>query len=142
MSDEEYSNPRAAGHEEESSEPMSAHSGPPTTEPNTEQMPGEDRSGQTPTVKREASPTDSTYQLSLKVVNAEGAEVFFKIRRQTQLRKLMDAYCKKQGMARTSVRFLYDGNLIAEDSTPEDLSMEDDDVIDAMVEQIGGMNYM
>jgi small ubiquitin-related modifier len=77
-------------------------------------------------------------QVSLKVVNADGAEVFFKIKRATPLRKLMDAYCKKQGIARTSVRFLYDGAPIDEHKSPDELEMEDDDVIDAMVEQTGG----
>lgn len=77
-------------------------------------------------------------QVSLKVVNADGNEVFFKIKRQTPLRKLMDAYCKKQGVNRTQVRFLYDGKPVDENKTPDDLEMEDEDVIDAMVEQIGG----
>lgn len=77
-------------------------------------------------------------QVSLKVVNADGAEMYFKIKRGTQLKKLMDAYCKKQGISRTSVRFLFDGSMIDENKTPDDLGMEDDDVIDAMVEQTGG----
>mmetsp|Transcript_13373 Transcript_13373/g.15321 ORF Transcript_13373/g.15321 Transcript_13373/m.15321 type:complete len:95 (+) Transcript_13373:67-351(+) len=77
-------------------------------------------------------------QVSLKVVNADGAEMYFKIKRGTQLKKLMDAYCKKQGISRTSVRFLFDGTMIDENKTPDDLAMEDDDVIDAMVEQTGG----
>ena len=76
--------------------------------------------------------------VSLKVVNADGAEVYFKIKRHTQLKKLMDAYCKKQGIQRSQVRFLYDGATINEEKTPDDLEMEDDDVIDAMVEQTGG----
>ena len=77
-------------------------------------------------------------QVSLKVVNADGAEVYFKIKRATMLRKLMEAYCKKQGVASTQVRFLYDGKPLLGDKTPEDLEMDDDDVIDAMVEQVGG----
>jgi len=77
-------------------------------------------------------------QVALKVVNADGAEVYFKIKKQTALKKLMEAYCKKQGILRASVRFLYDGNPVEEDKTPEDLGMEDDDVIDAMIEQVGG----
>lgn len=77
-------------------------------------------------------------QVSLKVVNADGAEMYFKIKRGTQLKKLMDAYCKKQGIQRTSVRFLFDGAPIDENKTPDDIGMEDDDVIDAMVEQTGG----
>eukprot|EP00994_Dinema_validum_P004992 NODE_3085_length_599_cov_864.069091_g2582_i0.p2 GENE.NODE_3085_length_599_cov_864.069091_g2582_i0~~NODE_3085_length_599_cov_864.069091_g2582_i0.p2 ORF type:complete len:103 (-),score=22.76 NODE_3085_length_599_cov_864.069091_g2582_i0:212-520(-) len=77
-------------------------------------------------------------QISIKVVNAEGAEVYFKIKRSTPLRKLMDAYCKKQGINRTSVRFHFDGRRIEDEKTAEDYEMEDDDVIDAMVEQTGG----
>ncbi|KAK7201867.1 small ubiquitin protein [Novymonas esmeraldas] len=90
-------------------------------------------------VKAEAvAAAASAQQISLKVVNADGAEMFFKIKRGTQLKKLIDAYCKKQGISRGSVRFLFDGAPIDESKTPEDLGMEDDDVIDAMVEQTGG----
>ncbi|CAD2217051.1 hypothetical protein AGDE_00239 [Angomonas deanei] len=80
----------------------------------------------------------NTAQVSLKVVNADGAEMFFKIKRVTQLKKLVDAYCKKQGISKDSVRFLFDGLPMDESKTPEDLGMEDDDVIDAMVQQTGG----
>ena len=72
------------------------------------------------------------------MVNADGAEVYFKIRRNTALKKLMDAYCKKQGVNRQSVRFLFDGAPLDESKTPDDLEMENDDVIDAMIEQTGG----
>jgi hypothetical protein len=89
-------------------------------------------------VKAEEGKDGAAKQVSLKVVNADGAEVYFKIKRSTQLRKLMDAYCKKQGIAPTSVRFLYDGAPIDQLKTPDDLEMDDDDVIDAMVEQTGG----
>eukprot|EP01064_Diplonema_japonicum_P034280 TRINITY_DN7062_c0_g1_i1.p2 TRINITY_DN7062_c0_g1~~TRINITY_DN7062_c0_g1_i1.p2 ORF type:complete len:104 (+),score=37.85 TRINITY_DN7062_c0_g1_i1:43-312(+) len=77
-------------------------------------------------------------QVSLKVVNADGAEVYFKIRRNTALKKLMDAYCKKQGVSRAAVRFLFDGAPLDDAKTPDDLDMENDDVIDAMIEQTGG----
>ncbi|KAG5510799.1 hypothetical protein JKF63_07871 [Porcisia hertigi] len=90
-------------------------------------------------VKAEAAAAAaSAQQISLKVVNADGAEMFFKIKRGTQLKKLIDAYCKKQGISRGSVRFLFDGAPIDESKTPDDLGMEEDDVIDAMVEQTGG----
>jgi len=86
----------------------------------------------------QAKPEGDSQQISIKVVNADGAEVYFKIKRSTPLRKLMDAYCKKQGINRTSVRFHFDGRRIEDDKTAEDYEMEDDDVIDAMVEQTGG----
>ena len=40
-------------------------------------------------------------------------------------------------MRRESVRFLFDGERINERQTPQDLDMEDNDVIDVMVEQVG-----
>ena len=93
-----------------------------------------DREDKPSEVKREAD----DQQIALRVVNGEGVEVFFKIRRQVPMGKLIDAYCKKQGLDRNSVRFLYDGNAVDPDKTPEELEMEDEDIIDAMLEQIGG----
>ena len=46
----------------------------------------------------------------------------------------MDAYCARVGKEAGSIRFLFDGDRIAPDSTPNDLGMEDEDEIDAMVE--------
>ncbi|KAI8048056.1 ubiquitin-related domain-containing protein [Gilbertella persicaria] len=76
--------------------------------------------------------------INLKVVGSDSNEVFFKIKRTTQLRKLMDAYCERQGKQPGSVRFLYDGTRVLPQDTPNDLDMEDGDSIDVMVEQIGG----
>jgi len=38
-------------------------------------------------------------------------------------------------------RFLYDGKRVSGTSTPDDLEMEDNDVIEACVEQLGGTVY-
>lgn len=89
-------------------------------------------------VKPEQSAAPASNQISLKVVNADGAEMYFKIKTTTILRKLFDAYCKKQGISRQSVRFLFDGTPVDESKCPEELGMEEEDVIDAMVEQTGG----
>ncbi|CCW60221.1 unnamed protein product [Phytomonas sp. EM1] len=80
-------------------------------------------------------------QISLKVVNADGAEMFFKIKRGTQLRKLFDAYCNRQSISRNSIRFLFEGMVIDDMNTPDSLKMTDDDIIDAMVEQTGGASF-
>jgi len=71
-------------------------------------------------------------------VAQEGTEVYFKIKKNTPLRKLMDAYCERQGVASNAVRFLYDGNRITAEQTPKDLEMDDNDVIDAVLMQTGG----
>ncbi|RGB28282.1 ubiquitin-related domain-containing protein [Rhizophagus diaphanus] len=81
--------------------------------------------------------------INLKVVGNDHNEVFFKIKRTTQLKKLMDAYCERQGKSLNSLRFLYDGDRVQSHNTPAELEMEDGDAIDVMVEQIGGrISYM
>ncbi|KAF9348285.1 dolichyl-phosphate-mannose-protein mannosyltransferase pmt3 [Mortierella sp. NVP85] len=80
----------------------------------------------------------SVEHINLKVVAQDQSEVFFKIKRSTQLKKLMEAYCERQGKSSNSLRFLYDGERIQPTNTPNDLEMEDGDSIDVMVEQVGG----
>lgn len=63
----------------------------------------------------------------------DGEEVFFKIKSTTQLKKLMDAYCQRQGLAANNVRFLFDGERLHEGQTPKELSMENGDEIDVLV---------
>mmetsp|Transcript_24267 Transcript_24267/g.27513 ORF Transcript_24267/g.27513 Transcript_24267/m.27513 type:complete len:125 (+) Transcript_24267:133-507(+) len=93
--------------------------------------------GQTTTAAAETSKKDVEY-INLKVKSQDGNEIYFKIKRTTQLKKLMDAYCDRQGCTPQTVRFLFDGERLQETATPEKLEMEDGDEIDAMVEQIGG----
>jgi small ubiquitin-related modifier len=50
----------------------------------------------------------------------------------------MRAFCQRQGVAMESVRFLFDGNRIRENQTPNELEMEDGDSIDVVVAQVGG----
>jgi len=76
--------------------------------------------------------------LNLKVKAQDGNEVYFKVKKTTQFSKVMSAYCKKVGADLESVRFLFDGQRLRPDQTPADLNMEDEDEIDAMVQQTGG----
>ena len=81
---------------------------------------------------------DTSNQINLKVVTQDGNEIFFKCRLTTPLEKLMKAFCQRNGVAQSSVRFLFDGNRVSPHQTPAELEMEDEDVIDVMVEQQGG----
>jgi len=83
-------------------------------------------------------PTESPDHLNMKVKSQDGNEVFFKVKKTTQFSKIFGAYCKKVGADQASVRFLFDGNRVRDDQTPEQLGMENDDIIDAMVQQTGG----
>ncbi|KAJ8432152.1 hypothetical protein Cgig2_006854 [Carnegiea gigantea] len=69
---------------------------------------------------------------------SDGNEVFFRIKRSTQLKKLMNAYCDRQSVELNSIAFLFDGRRLRAEQTPEELEMEDGDEIDAMLHQTGG----
>jgi len=59
--------------------------------------------------------------LNIKVTDNNN-EVFFKIKRTTQLKKLMDAFCDRQGKSINSVRFLFDGQRVQPTDNPETVS--------------------
>lgn len=56
--------------------------------------------------------------LNIKVTDNNN-EVFFKIKRSTALKKLMDAFCDRQGKLPTTVRFLFDGQRVQPTDTPD-----------------------
>ena len=62
-----------------------------------------------------SAPTD---HLNIKVTDNNN-EVFFKIKRSTQLKKLMDAFCERQGKQMSTVRFLFDGARVRPEDTPD-----------------------
>jgi hypothetical protein len=53
--------------------------------------------------------------------------------------QIMDVFCARMSADPRSIRFLYDGNVLDLNATPEKLGMEDGDTIDAMLSQIGGL---
>lgn len=66
---------------------------------------------------------DSNEQLNIKVKDADGNEVFFKVKKHTRLAKLKKAYAEKMGKPENSVRFITsDGNRIADEDTAETVS--------------------
>ena len=69
--------------------------------------------------------------VNLKVKGQDGCFVYFKIKKTTALKKLMEAYCARQGLEMSSICFLFDRMRVCETQTPAELDMEDGDVIDA-----------
>ena len=59
--------------------------------------------------------------LNIKVTDNNN-EVFFKIKRTTQLSKLMNAFCERQGKTLAPVRFLFDGARVQPSDSPESVS--------------------
>jgi small ubiquitin-related modifier len=72
-----------------------------------------------PINKPEDAPSE---HLNIKVTDNNN-EVFFKIKRTTQLKKLMDAFCERQGKTPASVRFLFDGQRVNPTDNPETVSL-------------------
>lgn len=65
----------------------------------------------------EVAPAQSEH-LNIKVTDNNN-EVFFKIKRTTQLKKLMDAFCERQGKVPSACRFLFDGQRVNPTDNPE-----------------------
>lgn len=81
---------------------------------------------------------DRPIRMEVRVEDQAEQETVFKIKSNTRLGKVANAFCDKMGMDPHTVRFLFDGSRIQENDTPESLEMQDGDLIEAMVEQIGG----
>lgn len=64
------------------------------------------------------APAAGQDHLNIKVTDSNN-EVFFKIKRSTQLKKLMDAFCERQGRQMSTVRFLFDGTRVRPEDTPD-----------------------
>lgn len=54
------------------------------------------------------------------------------------MEKVIKAFADKLGLDPTSIRLSFDGERISPSSTPSDLGLEDNDVIDCLEQQIGG----
>ncbi|KAH9728790.1 Small ubiquitin-related modifier 1 [Citrus sinensis] len=87
--------------------------------------------------EEDKKPVDQSAHINLKVKGQDGNEVFFRIKRSTQLKKLMNAYCDRQSVELNSIAFLFDGRRLRGEQTPDELEMEDGDEIDAMLHQTG-----
>merc|ERR1711933_57865 len=81
----------------------------------------------------------SSEHLNIKV-KQDDSEIVFKIKKSTPLKKLMSAYCQRNSLDQSQIVFLYEGQRIVAENTPDALGMEDGDEIDAMIHQIGGGN--
>lgn len=86
-----------------------------------------------PTEEKEKKST-----VAIKVVDQNGNETYFKLKPTTKLGRVMKVYCERASVQESSIRFLFDGERLNPDSTPADYDMEEDDIIDAVLQQTGG----
>ncbi|XP_023643153.1 small ubiquitin-related modifier 3 [Capsella rubella] len=85
------------------------------------------------------NPGDQEPQIILKVKSQDGDEVFFSIKKSTQVKRLMYAYCDRRGLKLDAFAFVFDGARIRGQETPFELKMESGDVIDACRTLSGGL---
>eukprot|EP01046_Picozoa_sp_COSAG06_P021085 COSAG06_NODE_1568_length_9074_cov_5.196212_4_plen_393_part_00 len=75
----------------------------------------------------------TTNRIAVKVRDHEGEDALFTIKRDSSLRKLMRKYAERAGVNVSALRFFFEGNSIVDIHTPNELEMEDGDVIDASI---------
>lgn len=60
---------------------------------------------------------------SASIVNmSSSVQVHFKVKTHTKFQKIMEAYAGKRSVDATAIRFLYDGQRLAPESTPGEIS--------------------
>lgn len=96
---------------------------------------------QKPDLNEQKPDVKSETHINLKVSDGT-SEIFFKIKRATPLKRLMEAFAKRQGKSLASIRFLYEGQRVNADSTPDELELEDGDVIEAHQEQVSMAKFL
>lgn len=79
-----------------------------------------------------------TEHINLRVQGQDALTLDFKMKRSTNMGRMMKAYCDKKCIQPSAVRFLYDGQRILETHTADKLGMEDGDVVDVVLQQTGG----
>ena len=78
--------------------------------------------------------------LHIRVIGADGEELDFLLGATSPFKDVMAVYCQQKCISYALVRFLFDGQRISPSSTPEEMEMEDMDVIDVMLLGLGGEN--
>mmetsp|Transcript_29833 Transcript_29833/g.47976 ORF Transcript_29833/g.47976 Transcript_29833/m.47976 type:complete len:93 (+) Transcript_29833:2-280(+) len=80
--------------------------------------------------------------INLVVKHVDSSEVQFKVKDTIKFQKIFDAYCAKKGIDdQQAVRFRFDGHRLEKEKTPKEVEMEDGDIIDVFVEQLGGGRF-
>ena len=63
-------------------------------------------------------------------------QVVFRVKGHTKFEKIINAFCSKKSVDPHQVRFVFDGQRVNPQSSPEAEGMEDGDTIDAFLEQV------
>jgi TATA-binding protein-associated factor Taf7 len=80
-------------------------------------------------------------RINVIIRDQRGSDVTLKVKRTTKVHKVINTYCKKRAVDPGLFKFLFDGQRVQvsdKQLTVGELGMEDSDVLDAVVEQVGG----
>ncbi|KAN0078078.1 hypothetical protein V8E55_010135 [Tylopilus felleus] len=71
-------------------------------------------------------------------INYEGQHITVKVKSNMPFKKIFAAAEERFSKVSGSFRFVYEGKRLTAESTPAEMEMEDNDVIDAHIQQVGG----
>lgn len=71
-------------------------------------------------------------------ISLRGCFPQWQVKMSTKFEKIMNAYAQKKTIEATTIRFLFEGQRLNPAATPAEVGMTDHDVIDCVLEQIGG----
>ncbi|KAJ3370946.1 Small ubiquitin- modifier 1 [Allomyces arbusculus] len=80
-------------------------------------------------------------QVTLKLRDPQGSEIEFKVKSTTKFQKIAKAYADKKNIDLAGLRFQVDGervDLLSEQTVGE-LDLEDGDIVDVVINQVGGV---
>jgi small ubiquitin-related modifier len=68
-----------------------------------------------------------------------GERIQFRVRKNIKFQKVFDNYANRRGVPVSSLTFRFDGERVTAENTPKMLEMEDDDTVEVLMEQVGGL---
>ncbi|KAK1668270.1 hypothetical protein QYE76_056429 [Lolium multiflorum] len=88
-------------------------------------------------VKPEAGAEDGVH-INIKVTSQTAPEVFFRVKRDLKMQRIIDMYCGKYSLLPKTVVFMNEDKYIRADQTAEEAGLEDGSTIDVHMSQLGG----
>jgi small ubiquitin-related modifier len=76
--------------------------------------------------------------INIKVRDSSGEEMVFRVKRNTPMKKIFEAYAQRMGVRQETLKFSFDGERMKDEDTPKMLEMNDNDQIDVFIHQVGG----
>ncbi|PIC13202.1 hypothetical protein B9Z55_027858 [Caenorhabditis nigoni] len=87
----------------------------------------------------EATPGgDNAEYMNITVVGQDGSRVYFRVKSGTLMAKMKKRFAERVGVSVNSLRFVLGDRRINDEDTPMTLEMEDDDIVEAYQEHLGG----